>query len=79
MAEHGLSALVTVGRGDTTTSVLFDTRLSPDAMVANADRLGLDLSNVHAVVLSHGHFDHTGGLAGLAGKARGLCRCSSTP
>jgi 7,8-dihydropterin-6-yl-methyl-4-(beta-D-ribofuranosyl)aminobenzene 5'-phosphate synthase len=50
MAEHGFSALVTVRRGDTTTSVLFDTGLSPDAMVTNADRLGLDLSGVHAVV-----------------------------
>jgi 7,8-dihydropterin-6-yl-methyl-4-(beta-D-ribofuranosyl)aminobenzene 5'-phosphate synthase len=68
MAEHGFSALVTVRRGDTTTSVLFDTGLSPDAMVTNADRLGLDLSDVHAVVLSHGHFDHVGGLAGLAGR-----------
>jgi 7,8-dihydropterin-6-yl-methyl-4-(beta-D-ribofuranosyl)aminobenzene 5'-phosphate synthase len=69
MAEHGFSALVTVRRGDTTTSVLFDTGLSPDAMVTNASRLGLDLSGVHAVVLSHGHFDHAGGLAGLAGLA----------
>jgi 7,8-dihydropterin-6-yl-methyl-4-(beta-D-ribofuranosyl)aminobenzene 5'-phosphate synthase len=68
MAEHGFSALVTVRRGDTTTSVLFDTGLSPDAMVTNAGRLGLDLSGVHAVVLSHGHFDHAGGLAGLAGR-----------
>ena len=68
MAEHGFSALVTVRRGDTTTSVLFDTGLSPDAMVTNADRLGLDLSGVHAVVLSHGHLDHVGGLAGLAGR-----------
>lgn len=47
-------------RGSTTTSVLFDTGLSPDAMVTNADRLGLDLSTVHAVVLSGGHFDHAG-------------------
>ena len=38
MAEHGFSALVTVRRGDTTTSVLFDTGLSPDAMVTNADQ-----------------------------------------
>jgi len=53
MAEHGFSALVTVRRGGTTTSVLLDTGLSPDAMVTNADRLGLDLSGVHAVVLSH--------------------------
>jgi 7,8-dihydropterin-6-yl-methyl-4-(beta-D-ribofuranosyl)aminobenzene 5'-phosphate synthase len=68
MAEHGFSALVTVRRGGTTTSVLFDTGLSPDAMVTNASRLDVDLSGVHAVVLSHGHFDHAGGLAGLAGR-----------
>jgi 7,8-dihydropterin-6-yl-methyl-4-(beta-D-ribofuranosyl)aminobenzene 5'-phosphate synthase len=68
MAEHGFSALVTVRRGHTTTSLLFDTGLSPDAMVTNADRLGVDLSQVQAVVLSHGHFDHAGGLAGLSGK-----------
>jgi 7,8-dihydropterin-6-yl-methyl-4-(beta-D-ribofuranosyl)aminobenzene 5'-phosphate synthase len=77
MAEHGFSALVTVRRGDTTTSVLFDTGLSPDAMVTNAGRLGLDLSGVHAVVLSHGHFDHAGGLAALAGRrgTRSLPMC----
>jgi 7,8-dihydropterin-6-yl-methyl-4-(beta-D-ribofuranosyl)aminobenzene 5'-phosphate synthase len=68
MAEHGFSALVSVRRGSTTTTLLFDTALSPDAMVTNADRLGLDLSGVQAVILSHGHFDHAGGLAGLAGK-----------
>ena len=69
MAEHGFSALVSVRTGSTTTSVLFDTGLSPDAMVTNADRLGIDVSGVNAVVLSHGHFDHAGGLAGLAGRA----------
>lgn len=67
-AEHGFSALVTVRRGPSTTTLLFDTGLSPDAMVVNADRLGVDLGAVQAVVLSHGHFDHAGGLAGLAGK-----------
>ena len=68
MAEHGFSALVSVRTASTTTSVLFDTGLSPDAMVTNADRLGIDMSEVNAVVLSHGHFDHAGGLAGLAGR-----------
>jgi 7,8-dihydropterin-6-yl-methyl-4-(beta-D-ribofuranosyl)aminobenzene 5'-phosphate synthase len=65
-AEHGFSALVSVRHGPTTTRLLFDTGLSPDAMVTNADRLGLDLTQVQAVVMSHGHFDHAGGIAGLA-------------
>ncbi len=68
IAEHGFSALVTVRKGDQATTLLFDTGLSPDAMVINADRLGVDLGEVHSVVLSHGHFDHAGGLAGLAGR-----------
>ena len=68
MAEHGFSALVSVRRGTSTTTLLFDTGLSPDAMVTNASRLGTDLSHIQAVVLSHGHFDHAGGLAGLAAK-----------
>jgi 7,8-dihydropterin-6-yl-methyl-4-(beta-D-ribofuranosyl)aminobenzene 5'-phosphate synthase len=68
VAEHGFAALVTVRTGDSSTTVLFDTGQSPDAMVRNADRLGIDLGEVHSVVLSHGHFDHTGGLAGMTGR-----------
>jgi 7,8-dihydropterin-6-yl-methyl-4-(beta-D-ribofuranosyl)aminobenzene 5'-phosphate synthase len=68
VAEHGFSALVTVRRGGRETTLLFDTGLSPQAMVTNADRLGIDFGGVHSVVLSHGHFDHAGGLAGMAGK-----------
>src|SRR3954453_16842493 len=67
-AEHGFSALVTVRHGTTVTRFLFDTGLSPDAMLVNADRLGVDLADIQAVVLSHGHFDHAGGLSGLAGR-----------
>ncbi|GAA4795762.1 MBL fold metallo-hydrolase [Actinomycetospora chlora] len=66
VAEHGFAALVTVHRAGTTTSLLLDTGLSPDAVVTNADRLGVDLTAVQGIVLSHGHFDHAGGLAGLA-------------
>src|SRR4051794_33824367 len=67
-AEHGFSALVTVRRGARSTTLLFDTGVSPDGMVVNAGRLGVDLGDVQGVVLSHGHFDHAGGLAGLAGR-----------
>lgn len=76
-AEHGFSALVRVRRADRVTTLLFDTGLSPDAMVVNADRLGIALDDIHGVVLSHGHFDHAGGLAVWpAGAASARCRWS---
>ncbi|SNR37485.1 MBL fold metallo-hydrolase [Actinomadura mexicana] len=67
IAEHGFSALVTVRRAGRSTTLLFDTGRSPDAMVTNADRLGIDLGDIQGVVLSHGHFDHAGGMAGMVG------------
>jgi 7,8-dihydropterin-6-yl-methyl-4-(beta-D-ribofuranosyl)aminobenzene 5'-phosphate synthase len=65
-AEHGFSALVTVRRGDTSSTLLFDTGASPDALAVNAERLGVDVGALQGVVLSHGHFDHAGGFDGLA-------------
>ncbi|MFF7211875.1 MBL fold metallo-hydrolase [Streptomyces sp. NPDC008238] len=68
IAEHGFSALVTVRRGERETVLLFDAGLSPSGLVTNADRLAVDLGSLRGVVLSHGHFDHAGGLAALAGR-----------
>lgn len=55
--EHGLSMWVTTGR----THLLFDTGLGI-ALADNATVLGADLRLTDVIVLSHGHFDHTGGL-----------------
>src|SRR3954447_8241503 len=65
-AEHGFSALVTFARGGREHRLLFDTGISPDGMLENMRRLELSPQDVEAVVLSHGHFDHVGGMAGLA-------------
>ncbi|HYO85790.1 MAG TPA: MBL fold metallo-hydrolase [Dermatophilaceae bacterium] len=65
-AEHGFSTLIQVRRGDSSSTIVFDTAMAPDTMLVNADRLGVDWAEVQAVVLSHGHFDHCGGLEGLA-------------
>jgi 7,8-dihydropterin-6-yl-methyl-4-(beta-D-ribofuranosyl)aminobenzene 5'-phosphate synthase len=67
-AEHGFSALVEVHDGDATRRVLFDAGVTPDGLIGNLDRLGLDPATFEAVVLSHGHFDHVMGLQGLAGR-----------
>lgn len=54
--------------------VLFDTGYS-DALIQNASKLNEDLSNFDAIVISHGHSDHTGGLLHLAN----LYHMQSTP
>lgn len=64
-AEHGFAALVTLYAGGERHQLLFDAGLSPEGLIENMDRLQLDPKEIEAVVLSHGHFDHTGGLAGL--------------
>ncbi len=61
MGEWGFSALVEAdGR-----RILFDTGLHPETVLQNARELGIDLSSVTDVVLSHHHGDHTGGLLAL--------------
>lgn len=57
IGEHGLSLLLETGEA----RVLFDTGQSYTA-VHNARRLGVSLANLDAIVLSHGHSDHVGGL-----------------
>jgi len=66
LAEHGFSALVTVSAGERTRSVLFDFGFSEHGAAFNADALGLDLSRVETLVLSHGHMDHFGGILQVA-------------
>lgn len=71
VAEHGFSALVTVSDGDHQESFLFDAGLSRDGLTHNMDVLGIKANELHAIVLSHGHADHTNGLMGLARRLGG--------
>ena len=66
LAEHGFSALVTITTDDRSRSILFDFGFSEHGAVFNADVLEVDLTAIEAMVLSHGHMDHFGGLVQLA-------------
>ena len=65
-AEHGFSALVTVAKNGRERRVLYDAGLTPDGLVENMRRLSVSPKDIEAVVLSHGHWDHTTGMDGLA-------------
>jgi 7,8-dihydropterin-6-yl-methyl-4-(beta-D-ribofuranosyl)aminobenzene 5'-phosphate synthase len=60
LAEHGLSFWIEYGDKQ----ILFDTGQS-DILVRNAKALGIDLAEANAIVISHGHYDHTGGLSAI--------------
>jgi len=62
IAEHGLSMLVRTFQGEESHSILFDTGYNKTSVLFNVKQLGIDISGVEAIVLSHAHMDHTGGL-----------------
>jgi 7,8-dihydropterin-6-yl-methyl-4-(beta-D-ribofuranosyl)aminobenzene 5'-phosphate synthase len=57
LGEHGFAALIE-REGE---SILFDTG-GGQTLLSNAQRMNLDLRSVGQVILSHGHYDHAGGL-----------------
>jgi len=63
--EHGFSVYIEINGK----RILFDTGQT-GAFVKNAEALGIDLSETDMVVLSHGHYDHTGGVPELLGKLK---------
>jgi 7,8-dihydropterin-6-yl-methyl-4-(beta-D-ribofuranosyl)aminobenzene 5'-phosphate synthase len=68
LAEHGLSFWIEYGDN----RILFDTGQS-NILIKNAKVLGIDLAKIDAIVISHGHYDHTGGLSDvleIAAKAK---------
>lgn len=61
-AHHGLSLLLTAHVGETRHTLLFDAGPAGSTLARNATILGVDWGTIEAVVLSHGHWDHGGGL-----------------
>jgi 7,8-dihydropterin-6-yl-methyl-4-(beta-D-ribofuranosyl)aminobenzene 5'-phosphate synthase len=65
LAEHGFSAMITLQQDGRERRILFDTGMTPSGLVENMRRLSLSPKDIEAIVLSHGHFDHTTGLDGV--------------
>jgi len=61
-AQHGVSFLIEVTSGDTSKKVLFDTSQSSVPILHNMKNLGLAPGTIALIVISHCHYDPTGGL-----------------
>ena len=68
VSEFGLAMHVETRRGTQTRSALVDFGFTPEALINNTELLGIDPSVLDALVLSHGHYDHFGGLVGFLQK-----------
>jgi 7,8-dihydropterin-6-yl-methyl-4-(beta-D-ribofuranosyl)aminobenzene 5'-phosphate synthase len=65
IAKHGLSFFIELKSSGQTWNLLLDTGPAADPLLQNVRKLRLDLRKASHVVLSHGHYDHTGGLLGF--------------
>ena len=61
-ANHGLSLVITARMGSDIQILLFDAGPEAYTLARNGDRLQTPFSEVGAIVLSHGHWDHAGGI-----------------
>jgi 7,8-dihydropterin-6-yl-methyl-4-(beta-D-ribofuranosyl)aminobenzene 5'-phosphate synthase len=70
LADGGFSVLVDVAKNGARHRILFDAGTTPDGVVENMRRLGVDPSAIETIICSHGHFDHTAGLDSLIRRLR---------
>jgi 7,8-dihydropterin-6-yl-methyl-4-(beta-D-ribofuranosyl)aminobenzene 5'-phosphate synthase len=68
VSEFGLAMHVESRRGTQTRNTLIDFGFTPEALTNNTELLDIDPARLDALVLSHGHYDHFGGLVGFLQK-----------
>jgi len=61
-AKHGIAFFIKAKIDDNEVTIMMDTGPSPDVLLHNVDAMGVNLEDVDVIALSHGHYDHTGGL-----------------
>jgi 7,8-dihydropterin-6-yl-methyl-4-(beta-D-ribofuranosyl)aminobenzene 5'-phosphate synthase len=68
--EWGLALALESRMGADTRNLMLDYGYTPDALLNNMEIMGVDGTKLQAMILSHGHFDHFGGLIGFLQKNR---------
>jgi 7,8-dihydropterin-6-yl-methyl-4-(beta-D-ribofuranosyl)aminobenzene 5'-phosphate synthase len=69
-SEWGLATAIQSRIGSDTRQFMLDFGYTPEALLNNIDFIGVDASKMQALVLSHGHYDHLGGMIGFLQKNR---------
>lgn len=62
LGKHGLSLLVEAALEDDRVNIIVDTGPSPDVIRNNLKVLNIDMSRIDCIIITHGHYDHSGGL-----------------
>jgi 7,8-dihydropterin-6-yl-methyl-4-(beta-D-ribofuranosyl)aminobenzene 5'-phosphate synthase len=68
--QWGLSLYLDSQRGGEARAIMLDFGYTPEALLNNIEIIGVDPAKLNALIVSHGHFDHYGGLIGFLDKFR---------